>query len=844
MKRKFFSIFLTLVLVLSFGLIPVSPVSADSAILEVNGPVAQMTSDGGHYMGSFSPDGSRIVYTGTGGIWTINADGSDPELIYPSGTRPKWGPPIDDYPDGLIALAGQGITIIQPDGTLVKTIDTTHAYPPTGEDITGTHSLDWSFDGSTLAFADNAGTMGIWTIGFDGENLIQITDYSKTAYAPAWSPDGTEIACAWGPSSNMYVGVFAADGTGLNREIGIGGSSGGDYPDWGTNGKIAYHDGTGALRVMNDDGSNDAVVSAGPVAMVAWSFDAKKLAYINGFADKNVITRGYPYASVQDAIDAADPGDVIKVAAGRYDERIVVGKPLTLRGATWDINKNGYEVPAGYAWDESVESILNNPEPAPTGVVSVVLIQDTNDVNFEGFIVQSLNAPPGSQNDMLLTIKAQTMTLNNINIKNSVIGPNTNLTDQDGTAGRMGLYISLNQYQEVPFGLTNSSITGTKIFGAEGNGNNVFIWGSYYSYGARYPSPMDGTVFEDFESYGSHRSGFETGGGITGLTLRNGKVYNNGGYYGSFYPEDADNLKYGNGLLFVRGSSDSGEQIGLGPENMTVDNLEVYGNQKNGAYHGPVNKGIDYINCDFHDNGWDDIQVDLEAHFKNPTFEDEDRVGFFGASEDFNVHSTSFSGSGGHAVQVIGTPTNGFVIDATKNWWGTAVEAEIQALLNGAVAYDPWYASGDMSQLVSSKPVINTSQETYHNTIQEAIDAANPGDTIQVTAGTYDETIVVNDALDNLLLQGAGPEDTIVTGGLKLDTTGGDLTGLSVSQMAIKGNAGTYGPGVTVGHTGSGFVYDLSFDYVLLDGQGTVGMAAYINPLAGNFSFTNGEITG
>ncbi len=43
-----------------------------------------------------------------------------------------------------------------------------------------------------------------------------------------------------------------------------------------------------------------------------------------------------PGASVQAAIDAADAGSVIRLAAGVYRERLTVAKPLTLAGAGWD----------------------------------------------------------------------------------------------------------------------------------------------------------------------------------------------------------------------------------------------------------------------------------------------------------------------------------------------------------------------------------------------------------------------------------------------------------------------------------------------------------------------------
>ncbi|MCW4034526.1 MAG: right-handed parallel beta-helix repeat-containing protein, partial [Candidatus Bathyarchaeota archaeon] len=394
---------------------------------------------------------------------------------------------------------------------------------------------------------------------------------------------------------------------------------------------------------------------------------------------------GFYYQTIQSAIDYASDYDTINVPAGVYNERITIEKPLTLRGATANVNKNGYTVPTNYAWDSNVETILNNPTPELTATISVVTIKDTSDVTFEGFIVQSLNAPLGSANDMLLYIDVKSGTMENITIRNNVIGPNTNIADQDGTAGRMGLSISVNQYLETPYGLVNSSIAGNKIFNCEGNGNNLFIWGAYYSYGARHPSPMEDTVIEDNEISGSHRSGIEIAGGISGLTIRSNTISGNSG----LPTDDPTNLKYGNGIVLIRGSSDSGEQIGLGPENLTIKDNDIINNEKNGIYTGPVSKNYVITGNNIQNNGWDGIRLDMEAHYKNPTFEDEDRVGFFEAAESVTATHNNIYDNSELGVNVIGEPTNSFVLDATLNWWGAASGPDGDKISEYVLA-DPW----------------------------------------------------------------------------------------------------------------------------------------------------------
>jgi Tol biopolymer transport system component len=178
----------------------------------------------------------------------------------------------------------------------------------------------WSPNGRRLAISrgleldvcpPSVRTCRIWLMDADGSNQTQLLTTGSDVSAPAWSPDGQELAfAAWSPIPTSEgccyagdLGVANADGTNVRSLIGSTGSE--DSPSWSPDRqKIAFHsytwwcdDGTCAFKqadiwVVNQDGSGvvnltDTPAPCAPILFCRgpsetdpdWSPEGEKIAY-------------------------------------------------------------------------------------------------------------------------------------------------------------------------------------------------------------------------------------------------------------------------------------------------------------------------------------------------------------------------------------------------------------------------------------------------------------------------------------------------------------------------------------------------------------------------------------
>ncbi len=186
-----------------------------------SGSLINLTNDRGEdLMPSWSPDGSRIVFTsnrnGTADVYVMNADGTGvTRLTRSSGTEvaPVWSPDgskifMDSDRDG-----NREIYSMNSDGSN----QTRLTFNPTSD----CGPVSMSPDGKRIAFARNASNEGptadnfdIYTMNIDGSDVRQLTTDPKFDAEPIWSPDGNRILFISGRDRNFEIYTINKDGSG------------------------------------------------------------------------------------------------------------------------------------------------------------------------------------------------------------------------------------------------------------------------------------------------------------------------------------------------------------------------------------------------------------------------------------------------------------------------------------------------------------------------------------------------------------------------------------------------------------------------------------------------------
>jgi serine/threonine protein kinase len=225
---------------------------------------------------TWSPDGSQIAFVSDRGggsqLYVVDPNGGSPIRLTDTVEEkfsPAWSP------------VGGRLAFIANDGIL-HTVDAlgTQAQPLTDVEIGQVTHFAWSSDGGQLLFyAQQNGERRVYRMNADGSALQQLTDFDS--WAPAWSPDGTNIAV----SSERGIHIMDHEGQNQRRVTTFRAWS----PSWSRDGKrMVFLSDRGEdnlnseLWIMDTDGSNLVRLTTSGCWAYTWSPDGNWLAYVTG----------------------------------------------------------------------------------------------------------------------------------------------------------------------------------------------------------------------------------------------------------------------------------------------------------------------------------------------------------------------------------------------------------------------------------------------------------------------------------------------------------------------------------------------------------------------------------
>ena len=230
---------------------------------------------------TWSPDGRKLAVAGHGELQILNADGTDLTVVTTNTSRivsPSW----IESGTRVVFYGGDGIYSVAVDGSDKHRI------------ADGDGALWVSSDGKLLCYLSKN---NVYVVGPDGKNPRLIL----SALMPmdvVWSRDSKDIAYTWSGSSGnsitYYIGVVQRDGS-HNRPYWVSG----DSPAWDPQGKsIAFLTGSSNGNVLciqdadNFDPKIRIITEVGSTEKFKWSPDGMYFVYQGGDGRLYRVPRG------------------------------------------------------------------------------------------------------------------------------------------------------------------------------------------------------------------------------------------------------------------------------------------------------------------------------------------------------------------------------------------------------------------------------------------------------------------------------------------------------------------------------------------------------------------------
>ena len=382
-------------------------------------------------------------------------------------------------------------------------------------------------------------------------------------------------------------------------------------------------------------------------------------------------TQDIYYTTIQSAIDDANAGDVIEVAAGTYQESLSIDIGLTLNGAQKDTD------PRGDVWTSDISLIDAN------GASQGILIE-SSDVTINGFKVtgaagDNVNSGGGIVVDAASALSGIIIKYNWLdnnssnglymsNVEDPIVEYNyasNNGEEGDNIAG-FSLYASGSKVFE------NGSVSHNEVY------NNI-NYGIYLASAANAPNTVtavliDDNLIHDNAKYGMQMLSHNNASAVTLIELTNNEFYDN--VRNGLKLVDATNCTIDNNKFYQNGADASSDKYKYGLMIETDDGsgvLDASGNSLSGN--------------EFYSNTLGGVYIHGSGDVTNTTFRNNK---FTEGSSKFGINNL--------------TTTD---VDAYRNWWGDATgpyhdpgnTGGLGSEVSDYVLFDPWWEDAAMTEL-------------------------------------------------------------------------------------------------------------------------------------------------